>query len=102
MAPLDVLITPTSIAPAPKRSEMSPEKQLSGSSFTSQWNFTGLPAMATPCGFSKGGLPLSMQIIGKPFAEATVFQVGDAYQRLTDFHLQVPPIAKTVPEMAAV
>ncbi|HLF76882.1 MAG TPA: amidase [Dehalococcoidia bacterium] len=96
MADLDVLVTPTSVGPAPKRSEMSPEKQLVASSFTGHWNLTGLPAMATPCGFSSNGLPLSMQFIGKPFAEATVFKVGDAYQRLTNFHLQVPPIAAAV------
>ncbi len=101
MADVDVLITPTSTTPAPKRADMSPEKQLGGSSFTGQWNLTGLPAMAIPCGVSEGGLPLSMQIIGKPFAEATVFQVGDAYQRLTDFHLRVPPVAKLAAEMAA-
>jgi aspartyl-tRNA(Asn)/glutamyl-tRNA(Gln) amidotransferase subunit A len=99
---LDVLITPTSITTAPKRADMSPEKQLGGSSFTGQWNLTGLPAMAIPCGFGEGGLPLSMQIVGKPFAEATVFKVGDAYQRLTDYHLQVPPIAMSTTEMAAV
>ncbi|MGE0228179.1 MAG: amidase [Dehalococcoidia bacterium] len=93
MVDVDVLITPTSISPAPKRSEMSPEKQLSGSSFTSQWNLTGLPAMAIPCGFSEGGLPLSMQVIGKPFAESTVFQIGHAYQQLTEYHLRVPSMA---------
>jgi len=95
MADLDVLIVPTSTTPATLRSEMSPEKQLSSSSYTNIWNLTGLPAMATPCGFSEGGkpLPLSMQIVGKPFAEEMVFKVGDAYQRLTSFHMQVPPIA---------
>jgi aspartyl-tRNA(Asn)/glutamyl-tRNA(Gln) amidotransferase subunit A len=103
MSGIDVLITPTSITPAPKRVDMTPEKQIAGSSFTGQWNLTGLPAMAIPCGVSEGGLPLSMQIVGKPFAEATVFQVGDAYQRLTDFHLRVPPIASVATEeMAAV
>ena len=96
MESLDVLITPTSIGPAPKRADMSPALQLATPGFTPHWNLTGLPAMATPCGFSSNGLPLSMQIIGKPFSEQTVFQVGDAYQRLTDWHLQVPPIAAAV------
>jgi aspartyl-tRNA(Asn)/glutamyl-tRNA(Gln) amidotransferase subunit A len=93
MAELDVLVTPTSIGPAPKRSEMSPGSMLKSPGFTPHWNLLGLPAMATPCGFSSNGLPLSMQIIGKPFDEATVLQVGDAYQRTTSWHLQVPPIA---------
>jgi len=94
MTDLDVLITPTSIGPAPKRADMSPSQQLRGPGFTPHWNLTGLPAMAIPCGFSSGPkpLPLSMQIIGKPFAEQTVFQVADAYQRLTDWHLQVPKV----------
>jgi aspartyl-tRNA(Asn)/glutamyl-tRNA(Gln) amidotransferase subunit A len=96
MAGFDVLITPTMISPAPLRSEMSPEKMVSNPSYTGTWNLTGLPAMAIPCGFSGNTLPLSMQIIGKPFAEETVFKVGHAYQCLTDWHLSVPPIAAGV------
>jgi aspartyl-tRNA(Asn)/glutamyl-tRNA(Gln) amidotransferase subunit A len=94
MEDLDVLVTPTSIGPAPKRADMSPALQLASPSFTQHWNLTGLPAMATPCGFSSNGLPLSMQIIGKPFVEQAVFQIGDAYQQLTDWHLRVPPYAE--------
>jgi aspartyl-tRNA(Asn)/glutamyl-tRNA(Gln) amidotransferase subunit A len=98
MADIDVLVTPTSTTPAKLRSEMTPENRLGESSFTNIWNLTGLPAMATPCGFTSSGttLPLSMQIIGKPFAEEVVFKLGHAYQCLTDFHLQVPPIAANV------
>jgi aspartyl-tRNA(Asn)/glutamyl-tRNA(Gln) amidotransferase subunit A len=55
-----------------------------------------LPVLALPCGFSSTGLPLSMQIVGKPFDEATVLRVGDAYQSAVDFQLQVPPIAVEV------
>lgn len=94
---IDVLATPTSIGPAPLREEMSPEKQAMTPSFTGLWNLTGTPAMAIPVGHSSDlHLPLSMQLIGAAFNEATVFQVGDAYQQLTDFHLQVPPIAQRV------
>ena len=94
MEDLDVLIMPTSIGPAPKRADMSPSQQLRSAGFTPHWNLTGLPAMAIPCGFSTGEkpLPLSMQIVGKPFAEQTVFQVADGYQRLTDWHLRVPKV----------
>ncbi len=97
MADVDVLITPTSPAPAPLAADMTPEAMLTGPSFTNPWNLTGLPALAVPCGFSSSGLPLSMQIVGRPFAEATVLKVADAYQRLTDFHLRVPPVAVAVP-----
>lgn len=93
---VDVLVTPTSIGPATLRAEMNPEKQLANPSFTGHWNLTGTPAMALPCGVSAEGLPLSMQLIGKAFNEAKVFQVGDAYQRLTGWHLRVPPIAAEV------
>jgi len=91
-----VLITPTWPSPAPRSDEMSPERQLRNVSFTPPWNLVGLPAVAVPCGFSSSTLPLSMQIIGKPFAEGTVLQVADAYQRLTDWHLKVPPVPTAV------
>jgi aspartyl-tRNA(Asn)/glutamyl-tRNA(Gln) amidotransferase subunit A len=92
MRGVDVLITPSAITPAQRSDEMDVSKRLSQSSFTGQWNLAGLPAAAVPCGFSESGLPLSFQIVGKPFAEGTVLKVADAYQRDTDHHLQVPPI----------
>ena len=49
-----------------------------------------LPALALPCRFSAAGLPISMQIVGRPFAEATVLCAGDAYQRATDWHTRCP------------
>jgi len=49
--------------------------------FTAPFNVTGQPALAVPTGLSPDGLPLSMQIIGKPFDEAAVFKVADAYER---------------------
>ena len=48
--------------------------------FTAPFNATGQPALALPTGLSQSGLPLSMQVIGRPFDEATVFQVGAAYE----------------------
>jgi aspartyl-tRNA(Asn)/glutamyl-tRNA(Gln) amidotransferase subunit A len=96
MADLDVLVTPTSTTPAEKIDEMDMDRRMLGASFTGMWNLIGLPALAVPCGFSSTGLPLSMQIVGKPFDEATVLRVGDAYQRVVDWHLRVPPIAVEV------
>jgi Asp-tRNA(Asn)/Glu-tRNA(Gln) amidotransferase A subunit family amidase len=46
-----------------------------------------------PCGFSSTGLPLAFQIVGRPFDEATVLRLGDAYQDATDWHLQRPPLS---------
>ena len=49
--------------------------------FTGPFNATGQPAVSIPTGLSNEGLPLSMQIVGKPFDEVTVLQVADAYER---------------------
>jgi len=60
--------------------------------YTGVPSLTGLPALAVPCGFDADGLPIGMQLIGKPFDEATLFRVGAAYQALTGFHLKAPTI----------
>lgn len=61
--------------------------------FTRPFNLTGHPAASVPCGFTAQGLPIGLQIIGRPFDEATVLRVGDAYQRLTDWHTRRPAMA---------
>ncbi len=94
MADVDILVTPTAPFTAPRRDEMTPESRLLDPGFLGQWNLTGLPALAIPCGFSNDNMPISMQFIGKPFDEPAVLRAGDAYQRLTDWHLRVPPIAQ--------
>jgi aspartyl-tRNA(Asn)/glutamyl-tRNA(Gln) amidotransferase subunit A len=58
--------------------------------YTGVPSLTGLPSMSVPCGFSPDGLPIGMQIIGRPFDEATIFRVGHAYQQLTDWHTREP------------
>jgi aspartyl-tRNA(Asn)/glutamyl-tRNA(Gln) amidotransferase subunit A len=58
--------------------------------FMRPFNFTGLPAVSVPCGFSSTGLPLACQLVGHPFAEATLLRAVDAYQRATDYHRVVP------------
>ena len=55
-------------------------------------NVTGLPAIATPCGFTGAGLPVSFQAIARPFGEATAIRLCDAYQRMTDWGARRPPI----------
>jgi len=92
MRDVDVLLTPTSPTPAERTDEMDVSKRLTQSSFTGHWNLAGLPAVATPAGFSESGLPMSFQVVGKPFAEGTILNVAHAYQQVTDHHLQVPPI----------
>jgi aspartyl-tRNA(Asn)/glutamyl-tRNA(Gln) amidotransferase subunit A len=57
------------------------------------FNFSGHPACAAPGGFTAGGLPIGLQIVGRPFDEATVLRVVDAYQRITDWHTRRPVAA---------
>jgi aspartyl-tRNA(Asn)/glutamyl-tRNA(Gln) amidotransferase subunit A len=60
--------------------------------FTGVPSLTGLPSLAVPCGFDGDGLPIGMQIIGRPFDEATLFRVGFAFQEATAFHQHSPPL----------
>jgi len=95
METYDVLLTPTAPGTAPRLADMGyPEKFGNNGYNTGIWSLVGLPTLAIPMGFANNGLPLSLQITGRPFDEATVLRVGDAYQRLTDWHLRVPPILK--------
>jgi aspartyl-tRNA(Asn)/glutamyl-tRNA(Gln) amidotransferase subunit A len=58
--------------------------------FTGVASLTGLPGMSAPCGFDRDGLPIGMQLIGRPFEEHRLFQIAAAYQRVTHFHQQRP------------
>jgi len=61
--------------------------------FTGVSSLTGLPALAVPCGFDADGLPIGMQVIGRPFDEATLFRLGAAFQAATDFHHRRPDLS---------
>ena len=54
---------------------------------------TGLPAVSVPCGFTDEGLPVGLQIVGRPSADFSVLQLAYAFQEATRFHLQRPAIA---------
>jgi aspartyl-tRNA(Asn)/glutamyl-tRNA(Gln) amidotransferase subunit A len=58
--------------------------------FNNPFNLTGLPAISIPCGFGSAGLPVGLQIVGKPFDEATVLRLAHAYQAHTDWHKKHP------------
>ena len=58
--------------------------------FTRPINYLGLPSLAIPSGFTKSGLPVAMQLIGRSFDEAMLLRIGAAFQRATDFHARVP------------
>jgi aspartyl-tRNA(Asn)/glutamyl-tRNA(Gln) amidotransferase subunit A len=61
--------------------------------FTRPINYLGLPSLSIPSGFTSSGLPVGMQLVGRSFDEATLLQIGAAFQRATDFHDRVPKSA---------
>jgi aspartyl-tRNA(Asn)/glutamyl-tRNA(Gln) amidotransferase subunit A len=54
------------------------------------FNLSGHPAIAVPCGFSREGLPIGMQLVGRPLDEATILRVAHQYQEKTDWHRRIP------------
>jgi aspartyl-tRNA(Asn)/glutamyl-tRNA(Gln) amidotransferase subunit A len=90
----EVIATPTSPTPAFKVGEKTenPLQMYLSDIFTISVNLAGLPGMSIPCGFTKAGLPIGLQLIGKPFDEATVLKVAHAYEQATDWHLRKPPL----------
>jgi aspartyl-tRNA(Asn)/glutamyl-tRNA(Gln) amidotransferase subunit A len=100
LARRDVLLSPATPITAPRVGETEVagaegpiDVRASLLRFTRPFNFSGHPACALPCGFGPGGLPIGLQIVGRPFDEATVLRVADAYQRATDWHARRPPLA---------
>jgi aspartyl-tRNA(Asn)/glutamyl-tRNA(Gln) amidotransferase subunit A len=57
---------------------------------TRPFNTLGVPALSVPCGFDANGLPIGMQLVGRPFDEALLYRIGHAYQGVTEFHRRVP------------
>ena len=97
---VDVLVTPTQPSTALKigqsvsRIGTREESVFAVSArFCAPFNISGLPAASVPCGFSPEAMPIGLQMIGKPFDEATVLRVADAFERNTEWHLKYPPIA---------
>ena len=61
-------------------------------SYTGSFNLAGVPAISVPCGFTSDNLPISLQIVGRPFEDATVMKVAHAYEQATTWHTRRPPI----------
>ena len=89
---IDVLASPTALKPAtPFAQALDPEFAFPKSNMA-PFNLTGLPTLALPCGFSASGLPVSFQVSGRPFEEATVLRAGHAYEQATTWHTRRPPV----------
>jgi aspartyl-tRNA(Asn)/glutamyl-tRNA(Gln) amidotransferase subunit A len=93
-ADVDVLIMPTvpdlpsMIEPIADNAALDPERTRN----TWPFDVTGLPAISVPCGFTKTGLPIGVQIVGAPFAESTVLALADAYEQATAWHRRMPAL----------
>jgi Asp-tRNA(Asn)/Glu-tRNA(Gln) amidotransferase A subunit family amidase len=101
LATHDVLLAPTSHRAAPTIAAFTAPITSTGQaaarfftrrSFTTPAALAGLPALAVPCGFDAAGLPLSLQVIGRRFEDATVLRVGHAYEQATAWHRRRPPL----------
>ncbi len=93
LSQVDVLLAPTCPTTAFKLGEKTsdPLEMYLSDIYVVSTNPAGVPALALPCGFSKN-MPVGMQLIGKHLDEAKLFQVGHAYQQVTDWHKRMPEI----------
>ncbi len=91
---VDMLLMPTQACPAFKFGAYDDNKlQMDLQDyFTAAVNLAGVPGISIPCGFSQDGLPIGFQLIGPHLSESKLFQVGHAYQQLTDWHTKNPAV----------
>jgi aspartyl-tRNA(Asn)/glutamyl-tRNA(Gln) amidotransferase subunit A len=97
---VDVLATPTIKTCLPTLAETDidhgppgAEQRFLGLTLnTRPFNYLGLPVISVPCGFDPNGCPIGLQVAGRPFAEARVLRVADAFQRDTEWHQKRPPL----------
>jgi aspartyl-tRNA(Asn)/glutamyl-tRNA(Gln) amidotransferase subunit A len=92
MKPYDAVLLPTMAVPAIPLAEVDESSPIPGY-LTRPANYLGLCSLAMPSGQS-GGLPLGIQIVGKPFAERDVLRLGKAFQDATDFHRRAPDLSR--------
>ena len=96
---VDLLATPTAATPAPKL-DAGPSEigaptgalRVSLRRFTQPFNLTGSPAITVPCGFSRNGLPIGLQLIGRPFDEARLLNLAHAYEHSTPWKDRHPAL----------
>jgi aspartyl-tRNA(Asn)/glutamyl-tRNA(Gln) amidotransferase subunit A len=95
-ADVDLLVTPTMPIPAPAIADLKKDPEALRPAElillrnTRPFNVWGLPAISVPCGFTKGGLPIGLQIAGAHWREDLVFRLASAYKRATEWHKTVP------------
>lgn len=92
----DAILSPVTPIMPSKFGELldDPIKNMMADLYTVTVNIVGLPSLAIPCGFTKDNLPMGMQLVGAMFDESTLFALGSAYQKVTDWHTRVPNLEK--------
>lgn len=93
MADLDVVLTAAQPAEAPPIMGLPPWDIVQQPNFTMPFNVSGYPAMSICSGFGVGGLPVAIQLVGKPFQEAAVFQAAHSFEAATQFRYCRPAMA---------
>jgi aspartyl-tRNA(Asn)/glutamyl-tRNA(Gln) amidotransferase subunit A len=93
MADLDLVMTAAAPSEAPPIDSVPKFAILERPSLTIAFNVTGSPAMSVCCGYTEGGLPLSFQIVGKRFADATVLRLAHAYEQATPWRGRRPELS---------
>ena len=99
MKTYDILLAPSTAAPAPKIGEdivevngQTEHKLALMPRLTRPHNVCGIPTVSVPCGFSSDGLPIGMQLAARPFEDALALQVAHAYEQATEWHTRRPPL----------
>ncbi len=92
MAGLDVVVTAAAPGEAPKIDDVPIWDVFDRPSFTMPFNVAGYPAMSVCAGFGEGGLPVALQLVGKPFEEPTLFRIADAFEKATPFRNSRPAL----------
>jgi aspartyl-tRNA(Asn)/glutamyl-tRNA(Gln) amidotransferase subunit A len=89
----DFLVTPTTPIAAPTIEGHDAVEQAGRlTRFTAPFNLAGLPALSVPCGFTKEGLPIGLQIISRAWGESKVLNLGHAFEQATEWHKRIPAI----------
>ena len=93
MADLDVVLTAVFPNEAPKIDALPKWDVFQQPSFMMPFNVAGYPATSVCSGFAANGLPVAIQLVGKPFQEAAVLRIADAFEKATPFRDRRPPLA---------
>jgi aspartyl-tRNA(Asn)/glutamyl-tRNA(Gln) amidotransferase subunit A len=91
---VNLIVTPVTPTPAFKLGEKieDPLQMYLSDIYTISVNLAGLPAISVPCGFSRAGLPIGLQLIGRAFEEDTLLRAAHAYEQSTQWHLKKPNV----------